>query len=55
MRYANGRPKVGNAGKHGEWNDEFIMFYAFVDLEKVFDRKPWEVVKWALQKMMVEK
>ena len=27
------------------------LFYAFVDLEEVFDRVPREVVRWALKKL----
>ena len=27
------------------------MYYAFVDLQKIFDRVPREVVRWALQKL----
>jgi hypothetical protein len=30
------------------------LYYAFVDLEKAFDRVPREVVRWALRKLMVE-
>ena len=30
------------------------MFYAFVDLEKAFDRVPREVVRWALRQNGVE-
>ena len=31
------------------------LYYAFVDLEKAFDRIPREVVRWALRKLRVEK
>ena len=27
------------------------MYYAFVDLEKAFDRVPREVMRWALRKL----
>ena len=30
------------------------LYYAFVDLEKAFDRIPREVVRWALRKLEVE-
>ena len=30
------------------------LYYAFVDLEKEFDRAPREVVRWALQKLGVD-
>ena len=30
------------------------MYYAFVDLEKTFDRVPREVVRWALRKLDVD-
>ena len=30
------------------------LYYAFVDLEKAFDRVPREVVKWALRKLVVD-
>ena len=28
------------------------LYYAFVDLEEIFDRVPREVVRWALRKMV---
>ena len=30
------------------------LYYAFVDLEKVFDRVPREVVRWVLQNLGVD-
>ena len=30
------------------------LYYAFVDLEKAFDRFPREVVRWALSKLGVD-
>ena len=30
------------------------LYYAFVDLEKAFDRIPREVVRWALRKLVGE-
>ena len=30
------------------------LYYAFVDLEKAFDRVPREVVRWALRKLGME-
>ena len=30
------------------------LYYAFVDLEKKFDKVPREVVKWALRKLGVD-
>ena len=40
LKAIDGRPKFGNAEKHGKWNEEFITFYAFVDLEKAIDWNP---------------
>ena len=31
------------------------LYFAFVDLEKAFDRVPREVTRWALRKAVVEK
>ena len=31
-----------------------MLYYAFVDLEKEFDRVPREVVRWALRKLCVD-
>ena len=31
-----------------------MLYMAFVDLEKVFDRVPWKVIWWALRKLGVE-
>ena len=35
-------------------NKHYYYYYAFVDLEKAFDRVPGEVVIWALQKLGVD-
>ena len=37
-----------NRGKHRE------LWWAFVDLEKAFDRVPKKVVEWAMRKLGVE-
>ena len=38
--------------KHGHKGKK--LYYAFVDLEKAFDRVPREVTRWALRKVGME-
>jgi len=40
--------------KRGFSGKDEALFYAFMDLEKAFDRMPREVVWWSLRKLEVE-